>query len=484
MAGRPNIICIIADDIGWRDVQCYGSSFYETPNIDRLAAEGTKFTNAYAAAPVCSPTRASIQTGRYPSRIGVTDWIDSSETTHPARGKLIDAPYADHLPHEEKTIASELADHGYHTWHVGKWHLGGRKQQSRPEDHGFAVNIGGCALGSPHQGYFGPWGIPTLTEKDNDEKRYLPNRLGEEVVNLIDRHAHNDDPFFLQFAPYLVHTPLEAPEQDIERYEEKRNQLGLTEKEVVKIGRHFPTEHKKDLRIKRRLVQSHPIYAAMVEALDRNVGRLLDALEQTGQANETVIIFTSDNGGLATAEGSPTTNLPLREGKGWMEEGGNRVPFIIRWPGVSDQETAPDTCEIPVSSQDVFPTLLAAAGRSLPDDRIIDGEDLRPALSGGKLSREALFWHYPHYGNQGGTPAGAIRVGDWKLIEFFENNRIELYNLRQDISERRDLSDERTDMASDLLKRLRTWRRSVGAREPAENPDYNPWACRAEPGSE
>lgn len=479
---QPNVICILADDLGWRDVGCYGSSFYETPNLDRLATEGTRFTDAYASAPVCSPTRASIQTGRYPARVGVTDWIDFWETTHPARGKLVDAPYDNYLPHEEVTLASELSEAGYVTWHVGKWHLGGDKQNSLPEDHGFEVNIGGCEWGAPQQGYFGPWGIPTLEQTAEDEGRYLPDRLGDEVVDLIENHATDEEPFFLHYAPYLVHTPLEAPEEDIDRYERKRAALGLDDVEELEIGDRFPTEHKKDRRIKRRLVQSHPTYAAMVEALDRNVGRLLNALERTGEAEDTVVVFTSDNGGLATAEGSPTTNRPLREGKGWMEEGGNRVPFIVRWPGITDQRSAPTLCETPVGSQDLLPTLLAAAGRSLPENRDIDGENLRPVLSGDELERDALFWHYPHYGNQGGTPTGAVRVSDWKLIEFFEDDHLELYDLSTDVRERQDFSTQQPGVVADLQERLQKWRERVGARRPKENPEYKSWEDRAGPG--
>ncbi|WP_276256546.1 sulfatase [Halomontanus rarus] len=471
---QPNIVCIVADDLGWRDLGCYGSSFYETPALDRLARDGTLFTDAYAAAPVCSPTRASVMSGKYPARVGITNWIGGN-----ARGKLLPPEYCHRLPETEISLAAVLSDAGYETCHVGKWHLGDEEQNADPEEHGFDINVGGCSWGSPKNGYFDPWGIPTLEEGPEDEGRYLPDRLGEEAVAIVEEYANGDDPFFLHYAPYLVHTPLQAPEESVEYYERKRQRLGLDEVTEVQINGRFPAEHKKDQRIERRLVQSHPTYAAMVEALDRNVGRVLDALERTGQAEDTVIVFTSDNGGLTTAEGSPTTNRPLREGKGWMEEGGNRVPFLVRWPGASDHPDAPDLCETPVTSPDVYPTLLSAGGVSVPENQAVDGVDLRPLFDGTDLDREEIFWHYPHYGNQGGTPASAVRVGDWKLVEFFEDDHVELYHLGEDVREACDLAAHRPNEVADLHDRLREWREDVGAKLPAENPDYEPWPDRA-----
>jgi arylsulfatase A-like enzyme len=478
---RPNVICILADDLGWRDLGCYGSPFYETPNLDRLAREGTRFTDAYAAAPVCSPTRASVMTGNYPARVGVTDWIDFWGETHPARGALVDADYVDHLPHEETSLASTLGDAGYDCLHVGKWHLGGAEQDSLPTDHGFDRNVAGCDWGAPDGdgGYFSPWEIPTL---DEDDEQYLPDRLADEVVNLVESHD-GDEQFFLHYAPYLVHTPLQAPEAATKRYETKRRALGLDDRAEFEVGDRFPAEHKRDDRIKRRLVQSDPTYAAMVEALDRAVGRLLDALERTGQAANTVVLFSSDNGGLSTAEGSPTTNRPLSDGKGWMEEGGNRVPAIVRWPGVTDTPGAPDIVDVPVTSPDIYPTLLDAADVTVPEGQAVDGESLRPLLAdpNAELERDAIFWHYPHYGNQGGTPAAAVRTADWKLIEFFESESVELYDLSTDVGENHDLSDHRAEVVSELHGRLRDWQAEVDASFPAENPDYEPWPDRAGP---
>jgi arylsulfatase A-like enzyme len=476
------VVCIVADDLGWRDLGCYGSPFYETPNLDRLAREGARFTDAYASCPVCSPTRGSVMTGQYPARVGITDFIALNEDVHPRAGKLLDAPNDRHLPHSVTSLAEALGGAGYATAHVGKWHLGGEAEGSLPTDHGFDENVAGCAWGMPFDGYFGPWGIPTLDEGPGDEGRYLPDRLAAEAVDLIEAGAESEAPFFLNYDPYLVHTPIQAPEEDVERYERKRASLGLDDVTEFELGDRFPYEDGKDDRIRRRLVQSDPTYAAMIEALDRAVGRVLDALDRAGVAEDTVVVFTSDNGGLATTGGSPTTNRPLAEGKGWTHEGGNRVPFVVRWPGVTDDPDAPDLIETPVTSPDVYPTLLDAAGVEAPGGQAVDGESLRPALDGDELARDAIFWHYPHYGNQGCTPAAAIRSGDWKLVEFFEDGHTELYHLGEDLREEHDLRDHRPEKAAELHERLTAWQDDVGARFPESNPEYEPWPERAGPG--
>ncbi len=419
---QPNFIFILLDDYGWKDSSCYGSSFYETPNIDRLATEGMRFTDAYAACPVCSPTRASIMSGKYPASVGITDWIDHAGEIHPCRGKLVDVPYLKNLPQEETTIAATLRANGYHTWHVGKWHLG--KEAFYPDRHGFEVNVAGCHWGKPINGYFSPWSIPTL--EDGPEGEYLPDRLTDEAIKLIQNN--DGSPFFLNLWYYLVHTPIQAKAEKIKKYEEKAKALGLDQQKTFEEGDFFPCEHKKELRITRRLLQSEPAYAAMIESMDENVGRVLAALNETGLTDNTVIFFTSDNGGLATAEGSPTCNAPLAEGKGWMYEGGTREPLIVRWPGRIE---AGSICDVPVSSPDFYPTMLDMAGLDLLPEQHCDGESILPLLKGGNtMKREAIFWHYPHYGNQGGTPGSSVRCGDYKLIEFFEDGRLELYNLR------------------------------------------------------
>lgn len=460
----PNIVLIVVDDLGWRDLSCYRSAFHETPHLDALAMEGMRFTDAYATCPVCSPSRASLLTGKYPARLGLTDWIDFWGGTHPCRGRLIDAPYLKQLPLGEKTIATHLGDAGYRTWHVGKWHLGSRNYW--PDRHGFQVNLAGCDNGMPPAGYFSPWKIPTLP--DAPEGTYLTDHLTDEAIRLL--RESSEKPFFLNLWHYAVHTPIHAPADLVEKYRDKAQRLGLNEIDPFEVGEEFPTEQKRGQRVTRRIIQSDPAYAAMVENLDSNIGRLRQAIADAGQARNTIIIFTSDNGGLSTAEGSPTSNRPLSEGKGWVYEGGTRVPLIVHWPGVTSEGAL---CRIPVTGTDIPATIFHAAGLGESSSHFPDGKSLRPLLDGGDtLPREAIFWHYPHYGNQGGSPASAVRSGDWKLLEFFEDNRIELYNLAQDPSEDRECHREHPDIAGRLHTILKEWRSDIEAQIPQPNPDY------------
>jgi arylsulfatase A-like enzyme len=456
----PNVVFILIDDMGWRDLTCYGSGFYETPNIDRLAAEGMLFTDAYAACPVCSPTRAAIMSGKYPARVGVTNYIGGHR-----EAALIDAPYTDHLPADEVSLAAALREGGYSTWHVGKWHLGG--EEYWPENHGFDENVAGCHMGHPWKGYFSPYQIPTL--EDGPEGEYLTDRLTDETVRLIENQP-TDVPFYLNLWHYTVHTPIQAKPEDIAKYEQKAKDMGIADLDPIEVGETFPFSQDPDHRVRRRKFQSHPVYAAMIDNLDQNIGRVFDALERTGRMDDTLIVFTSDNGGLATSEGSPTCNAPLAEGKGWMYEGGTREPLLIRWPG---RVEAGSSCDVPVTSTDFYPTLLEAAGLPPRPQQHMDGVSLMPLLSGGsKLDRDAIFWHYPHYGNQGGTPGCSVRMGDHKLIEFFEDGRLELYNLREDISEEQDLAATHPRTAGELHDRLMQWRQSVEALVPERNPDW------------
>ncbi len=457
----PNIVFILIDDLGCRDLGCFGSSFYETPRLDAMAARGMRFENAYAACPVCSPTRASIMTGKYPARVGITQWIGGK-----AEGKLKDVPYLHYLPREETSVAAALREGGYQTWHVGKWHLGDRPFY--PEQHGFDVNIGGSHHGGPGpNGYFAPFpqvSIPRAKPGD-----YLTDVLTEEAIRLIrERDARR--PFFLNLWHYAVHTPIQAPAPLIEKYRRKAEAMGLNRVDPFVEGEFHPCLHKKDARVRRRMVQSDPAYAAMIENLDTNIGRLVDALEAEGLMDNTLLVFTSDNGGLSTSEGSPTCNLPFIEGKGWNYEGGTRVCQFAVWPG----RIAPGTtCATPVTSTDFYPTFLEAAGLPLRPDQHCDGASLMPLLAGsGEIERDAIFWHYPHYSNQGGTPAASIVAGDWKLIEFFEDGHVELYHLADDRSEQRDLAAAQPEQAAALRARLHAWQADVLAKIPEPNPDY------------
>lgn len=454
VAGRPNIVLILADDLGWRDLGCYGSTFYETPRLDALAAQGALFTDAYAAAPVCSPTRASLLTGRYPARVGVTQYIGGHGV-----GKLADVPYHQFLPVNELTLARALKAGGYQTWHVGKWHLGSRR--TWPERHGFDVNIGGCDWGHPRS-WFSPYGNPTLP--DGPEGEYLTDRLTDEAIALIEDAGER--PFFLNLWHYAVHVPIHAPPELVAKYQAKASATGLADIDPFEPGEAMPTWHQRGMRVRRRTVQSDPAYAAMVENLDSNVGRLLDALDRTGHAGNTIVVFTSDNGGLSTAEGSPTSNLPLSQGKGWTEEGGIREPLIIRWPGVT---TPGARVTEPVTSPDFYPTLLAAAGLPAMPDQHVDGVDFGPALRGEPFRRGPIFWHYPHYSNQGGRPSAAVRDGRWKLIRQFDGDTVQLYDIAIDPGEQVDLAAVQPDVATRLSELLARWLSDVGAQIPGLN---------------
>ena len=463
---KTNILFILIDDLGWRDIGCAGSNFYQTPHIDRLSAEGMRFTDAYASCPVCSPTRASVMTGQYPATVGITDWIDWGGRLHPLRGRVVDVPYLKQLQPTAHSLPRVLKEAGYQTWHVGKWHLGG--EGSSPENHGFEVNIGGCHAGSPGAGgYFSPWSIPVLQDVDVPPGTYLTDYLTDCAVKLI-QERDEDRPFFLNLWHYAVHIPIQAKPEKVAYYEAKARALGLDRQETFRDGEFFPCEHNRTERICRRLIQSDPTYAAMIENLDENLGRVLQAIDDAGESENTLIIFTSDNGGLATSEGSPTCNAPLAEGKGWMYEGGVRVPLIVKWP---DRIRPGSICRESVTTPDFYPTLLEVAGSATLPGYELDGVSLTPLLTQtGDLGREAIFWHYPHYGNQGGTPGSSVRMGDYKLIEFFEDGRLELYDLKTDPGEIRNLAVDQPLRAEEMRDRLFAWRQQVEAQIPQPNP--------------
>lgn len=454
-ADKPNIVFILADDLGWADLGCYGADLHETPHLDRFAKESVRFTAA-CAMPVCSPTRATLMTGKHAARLRMTIWSEGAIDGGPKNRKLLNGESFPDLSHSETTIAKHLHDAGYLTALVGKWHLGDANHY--PETHSFDVNIGGTHWGAP-QTFFWPYSgagrfgaqfrfVPHLEFGKPGE--YLTDRLTDEALRVVDRAGGK--PFFLYLAHHSVHTPIEAKADDVKHFQAK---------------------------LRDGLNHQHATYAAMVKNLDENVGRVLAHLKRRGLDRNTVVIFTSDNGGYVNfdkGEKIPvTSNAPLRSGKGSLYEGGVRVPLMVRWPGVTP---AGAVCNEPVILTDLFQTLLGAAGLP-PSTNAVDSVNLAPLLKNpaAKLDRDTLFFHFPHY-YATTTPVSAIRTRDWKLLEYFEDNRVELFNLRDDPGEQRDLAGQMSDKAGELRQRLRAWRESVGAALPKPNPDFKPGKAR------
>jgi arylsulfatase A-like enzyme len=446
---KPNIIFILADDLGRMDVGAFNpTTFYETPNIDGLAKRGMKFTQAYAACCVCSPTRGSIMTGKYPPRFGVTDFIPGMRS-----GRLKSAPNADHLPLEEVTIAETLRDAGYATFFAGKWHLGGGEFYPGAQGFPKALTNGEGKKGNV-QFWYPESDLPVPNHKDDPK---TTDRIVNEAVKFIGEHK--DGPFYA-YLPFLaVHQPIGARAELVEKYKKKAEGAP-------------PDAFGDERERKVRLVQNNPVYAAMLEQLDTGIGRVLAAVEKNGLTEKTIVVFMSDNGGLSTSEGTPTSNFPLRAGKGWPYEGGVREPMIVVAPGVTKAGTV---CDSPVISTDFYPTLLQLAGLPPKPEQHLDGVSFVPLLKGEPMQRgKPLFWHYPHYGNQGGAPNGVIRDGDWKLIEWYEDGALELYNIPQDIGEKNNLATQQPEKVKTLHEKLIAWRKEVGALMPIPNPDFNP----------
>ncbi len=446
----PNVVFILVDDLGWKDLGCYGSSFYETPKLDAFAQESVRFTQAYAASPVCSPTRAAIMSGQHPIRVGITDWIPGNDPENRQLQALQDRT---ELALDEYTLAEAFRDNGYHTFFAGKWHLG--DEGYFPEDQGFAINKGGHHRGSPPGGYYVPYDNPKLT--DGPEGEYLPDRLTSESLAFIDENRN--EPFLLFLSFYTVHTPIQASKRHLAKYEAK--QATLPNDGKMKFA---PEGDGQTL-----LEQVRPDYASMMEAMDENVGRLLQKLKDEGLWENTIIIFTSDNGGLTTLPENrtpPTAVPPLRAGKGWCYEGGIRVPLLVRVPGINQGGMV---SEVPVISHDFYPTLVNALELNVKQDVDFDGVDISPALRQKSLQRETLFWHYPHYHGSTWTPGAAIRQGDWKLVVRYENKHSELYNLAEDVGEQNDLSADFPAKKRELEKLLLEKQRAMGASLPERN---------------
>lgn len=457
LAKEPNVVVFLVDDLGYMDIGANNPDcFYDTPNIDRLSGSGMRFTDGYAANPVCSPTRYSLMTGKYPTRVQATNFFSGKRA-----GSFNPAPLVDEMAAEEITIAEALKTKGYATFFAGKWHLG-NTEELYPQGQGFDINIGGWAKGGPYTGkkYFAPFENPQM-EVESPEGEHLPARLARDTAEFIE--ANKDQPFLAYLSFYSVHTPLQGRPDLVEKYRARAAKIE---------GEEFAGEEQifgnKERQV--RILQRHAVYAAMVEAMDEAVGNVLDQLEASGVADNTIVVFTSDNGGLSTSEGSPTSNLPLRGGKGWVYEGGIREPWIIRYPGVTK---AGSVSEELICSIDLFPTVAAAAGIEI--NHLVDGIDLTSALRGEKLDRQSLYWHYPHYSNQGGIPGGAIREGNYKLFERYEDGRVHLYDLEDDISEEKDLASEKPELVQEMRKRLHQWYEEVDAQFLQEKEGKMPW---------
>ena len=452
----PNFLFILADDLGYHDLSCMGSTYYETPNIDRIADEGAVFTEGYAACQVCSPSRASIMTGKFPSRHGITDWIGAKTGENWRKAgrfnKLLPPEYIHTLSKDYVTLPEAMQEGGYKTFFAGKWHIGA--EGSWPKDHGFDINKGGWDKGSPRGGYYAPWDNPNLDYKDSGES--LTMRLAEETVEFVS--SNKDHPFFAFLSFYAVHGPIQTTEDKWEKYKNKAQNQGI-KSSGFKMSKYLPI----------RQVQDNPIYAGLVETMDDAVGRVLDKLDDLGLSENTIVIFTSDNGGVAAGDAFATSNSPLRGGKGYQYEGGIREPYFIRAPNLIEPGSKIET---PVTGTDFYPTILDLANLKLKPEEHQDGTSLLPLIKGEQLPNRSLVWHYPHYGNQGGEPSSIIRKGDWKLIHYYEEERLELFNLAEDLSEENDRSMEFQDMANQLDNELMEILNSTGARFPKRDPLY------------
>ena len=461
---KPNIVFIMADDLGYTDVSCMGSLFYETPNIDRIANHGMVFTDGYACSSVCSPSRASIMTGMFSARHGVTDWIGEASgeawrTAGEAWGlknrhtPMLPADYVHNLPLEYLTLPEALKEQGYKTFIAGKWHLGGKG--SLPEDHGFDINKGAYFAGVSMGGHFSPYRNPTLPDGPDGEN--LQMRLAHETIDFIRENSQS--PFFAYLSFYAVHLPLQTTKEKWEKYRDKAEKMGIDS-----------TGFAMERRLPYRLHQDNPVYAGLIESMDDAIGMVLKALKELGLDNNTIVIFTSDNGGVISGDDSSTSNAPLRGGKGYQWEGGIREPYFISVPWMN---LSGSKCNAPVTGADFYPTILDLCELPNKSAQHKDGVSLVPLLKNGQLPDRPLIWHYPHYGNQGGDPCSIIRLGDWKLIHYYESAHEELYNLKNDLSETKDVSVINPEVVNKLHDELFDYLNEVGALFPQKDSEYN-----------
>lgn len=460
---RPNVVLILVDDLGLHDIGIEGSKFHQTPRIDELARRGMRFTAGYANCQVCSPSRASIQLGTFPARHGITDWIGAGSGMNFNRGdELLPAEYERTLPKAAVTLPEALREAGYKTFFAGKWHLGGN--DSMPTDHGFDINIGGHHRGSPPGGFFAPYKNPVM--KDGPDGESLTRRLGQETANFIAEQ--DDQPYFAMLSFYAVHGPIQTTQGLWQKYRDSAP-TPPADGNRFKVDRTMPV----------RQIQDNPVYAGMMETLDNAVGDVLDAIDASGKADSTIVIFTGDNGGVSAGDANSTSNLPHRGGKGRQWEGGIREPYYIAMPA---KIAAGSTTDVLATGSDFYPTILDLCGLPLREDQHIDGKSLASVLTGDadeSLKNRSLIWHYPHYGNQGGEPSSIIRTGDYKLIHYHLGSRDELYHLSEDIGEQKDLAAEQPDRVVKMRSELMTYLKSVGARFPKPDPRFDAEKAKA-----
>ncbi|AZQ59167.1 DUF4976 domain-containing protein [Maribacter sp. MJ134] len=452
-----NVLLILVDDYGYNDMSFRNNSFYETPSIDQLASESTVFKEGYANSRVCSPSRASIMTGKFTARHGITDWIGAPAGEEWRKKKrfnqLLPPEYSRQLPSEDISLAEALKKQGYTTFFAGKWHLGSKG--SWPEDHGFDHNIGGWDSGSPNGGFFAPYNNPNL--KNGQPGENLSMRLAKETVAFMKDNTKQ--PFFAFLSFYAVHAPLQTTQPKWNKYRDKAVASGLAE-----------AGYGMEAVLPIRQVQDNPIYAGLVESMDDAVGHVLDALREMGLEENTMVVFTSDNGGVASGDNYATSNLPLRGGKGYPFEGGIKEPYLIKIPWLENQTAETD---VPVTGADIYPTILDAVEVELIPGQHQDGISLLPLMGGLPAKERSLIWHYPHYGNQGGQPSSIIRKGKWKLIHYYEDGRDELYDLEIDISEKNNVAGKHQELTSALLAELMDFLNGVDAKFPKQDPLYD-----------
>jgi len=457
---KPNILFILADDLGYNDISCMGSTFYETPHIDRIAQKGMSFINGYAACQVCSPSRASIMNGKFPARHGITDWIGAPIGAkwrgHKRYTQLLPPDYNLHLSHDDKVLPEVFRDHGYSTFFAGKWHLG--HEGSYPQDHGFEINQGGYERGGPYSGgFFSPFKNPQMKDYPEELGMSLPEKLAKETNQFIE--THQDKPFLAYLSFYAVHAPIQTTQSNWEKYRQKAIDQGVAEDGFV-MERRLPVRQQQD----------NPVYAGLIEHMDDAVGQVLDKLDELGLAKNTIVIFTSDNGGVVSGDNYSTNLKPLRGGKGYQWEGGIKVPYLMYVPWLATEGQQNETR---VSGVDFFPTLLDLAGLELMPDQHKDGISLKPIFEGQNIVDRALIWHYPHYGNQGGDPSSIIIRDNWKLIHYHEDNSLELYNLNSDVSESNNIVSQHPEMTKKLREELDQHLDELGSNFPTKDPLYN-----------